>query len=103
VLDAGTKAFSSDGGINLFDVAYGRGRTRRRGDRDCGAGPEPLMRGLDDAGMLVSGGSCGIGPAAAHRFLERGSRVFVSSGHHGVHVFAPERDIPFVRTSARPR
>jgi len=61
------------------------------------------MRSLDGAGMLVSGGSCGIGLAAAHRFLEEGSRVFVSGRHHGVHVFVPERDLPFAWTSARPR
>ncbi len=36
------------------------------------------MRGLDGAGVLVSGGSRGIGLAAARRFLEEGSRVFVS-------------------------
>ncbi|MGH2590768.1 MAG: SDR family NAD(P)-dependent oxidoreductase [Actinomycetota bacterium] len=36
------------------------------------------MRGLDGAGVLVSGGSRGIGLAAAHRFLEEGSRVFLS-------------------------
>jgi 3-oxoacyl-[acyl-carrier protein] reductase len=39
------------------------------------------MRGLDSAGVLVSGGSLGIGLAAAHRFLEEGSRVFVSGRH----------------------
>lgn len=36
------------------------------------------MRGLDGAGVLVSGGSRGIGFAAARRFLEEGSRAFVS-------------------------
>ncbi len=33
------------------------------------------MRGLADKGVLVSGGSRGIGLAAARRFLEEGSRV----------------------------
>jgi NAD(P)-dependent dehydrogenase (short-subunit alcohol dehydrogenase family) len=36
------------------------------------------MRGLRDRGVLVSGGSRGIGFATARRFLEEGSRVFVS-------------------------
>jgi NAD(P)-dependent dehydrogenase (short-subunit alcohol dehydrogenase family) len=36
------------------------------------------MRGLRDKGVLVSGGTSGIGLAAAERFLEEGSRVFVS-------------------------
>jgi NAD(P)-dependent dehydrogenase (short-subunit alcohol dehydrogenase family) len=35
------------------------------------------MRGLVDKGVLVSGGSRGIGLAAARRFLEEGARVFV--------------------------
>ena len=36
------------------------------------------MRGLSGRGVLVSGGSRGIGLAAARRFLEEGCRVFVS-------------------------
>jgi 3-oxoacyl-[acyl-carrier protein] reductase len=36
-----------------------------------------MMRGLDGKGVAISGGSRGIGLAAAHRFLEEGSRVFV--------------------------
>jgi NAD(P)-dependent dehydrogenase (short-subunit alcohol dehydrogenase family) len=36
------------------------------------------MRGLSGKGVLVSGGSRGIGLAAARRFLEEGCRVFVS-------------------------
>lgn len=36
------------------------------------------MRGLEGAGVLVSGGSRGIGLAAARRFLEEGSRVLIS-------------------------
>ena len=36
------------------------------------------MRGLAGRGVLVSGGSSGIGLAAAARFLEEGSRVFVA-------------------------
>ncbi|MFN8233718.1 MAG: SDR family NAD(P)-dependent oxidoreductase [Actinomycetota bacterium] len=35
------------------------------------------MRGLNDRGVLISGGTSGIGLAAARRFLEEGSRVFV--------------------------
>lgn len=35
------------------------------------------MRGLAGAGVLISGGTSGIGVAAARRFLEEGSRVFV--------------------------
>jgi 3-oxoacyl-[acyl-carrier protein] reductase len=35
------------------------------------------MRGLEGKGVLISGGSGGIGLAAARRFLEEGSRVFV--------------------------
>jgi NAD(P)-dependent dehydrogenase (short-subunit alcohol dehydrogenase family) len=36
------------------------------------------MRGLSGKGVLVSGGSRGIGLAAARRFLEEGCRVFLS-------------------------
>jgi len=36
------------------------------------------MRGLKGKGVLVCGGSSGIGLAAAQRFLEEGSRVFVA-------------------------
>lgn len=35
------------------------------------------MRGLRDRGVLISGGTSGIGLAAAERFLEEGCRVFV--------------------------
>jgi 3-oxoacyl-[acyl-carrier protein] reductase len=35
------------------------------------------MRGLRDKGVLISGGTSGIGLAAAERFLQEGSRVFV--------------------------
>lgn len=38
------------------------------------------MRGLTGRGVLVSGGTSGIGLAAAERFLEEGCRVFVT-GH----------------------
>ncbi len=38
------------------------------------------MRGLSGQGVLVSGGTSGIGLAAARRFLEEGCRVFVT-GH----------------------
>ncbi len=36
------------------------------------------MRGLAGKGVLVCGGSSGIGLAAAQRFLEEGSRVFIA-------------------------
>jgi NAD(P)-dependent dehydrogenase (short-subunit alcohol dehydrogenase family) len=36
------------------------------------------MRGLDDKGVLIVGGTSGIGLATARRFLEEGSRVFVA-------------------------
>ena len=35
------------------------------------------MRGLEGKGVLISGGSSGIGRAAARRFVEEGSRVFL--------------------------
>jgi NAD(P)-dependent dehydrogenase (short-subunit alcohol dehydrogenase family) len=35
------------------------------------------MRGLEGTGVLISGGTRGIGRATARRFLEEGSRVFV--------------------------
>jgi NAD(P)-dependent dehydrogenase (short-subunit alcohol dehydrogenase family) len=35
------------------------------------------MRGLEGKGVLISGGSSGIGAAAARRFLEEGSRVVI--------------------------
>ncbi len=35
------------------------------------------MRGLTDKGVLITGGSRGIGLAAAQRFLEEGARVFI--------------------------
>ena len=34
------------------------------------------MRGLSEKGVLVTGGSSGIGRATVARFLEEGSRVF---------------------------
>jgi NAD(P)-dependent dehydrogenase (short-subunit alcohol dehydrogenase family) len=36
-----------------------------------------MMRGLTDKGVLVSGGSSGIGEAAVRRFLEEGGRVYL--------------------------
>jgi NAD(P)-dependent dehydrogenase (short-subunit alcohol dehydrogenase family) len=35
------------------------------------------MRGLRDKGVLITGGTSGIGKAAARRFLDEGSRLFV--------------------------
>jgi NAD(P)-dependent dehydrogenase (short-subunit alcohol dehydrogenase family) len=37
---------------------------------------EQTMRGLTNKGVLISGGSSGIGQAAARRFLEEGARVY---------------------------
>lgn len=42
------------------------------------------MRGLADRGVLVSGGTSGIGLAAAARFLEEGCRVFLTGHDDGV-------------------
>ena len=36
------------------------------------------MRGLDGKGVLIVGGTSGIGLATARRFLEEGSRLFVA-------------------------
>jgi 3-oxoacyl-[acyl-carrier protein] reductase len=36
------------------------------------------MRGLRDKGVLISGGTSGIGLAAAERFMEEGARVYVA-------------------------
>jgi 3-oxoacyl-[acyl-carrier protein] reductase len=45
------------------------------------------MRGLKDKGVLVAGGSRGIGEAAARRFLEEGCRVFLCArGQEGVEL-----------------
>jgi len=41
------------------------------------------MRGLRDKGVLVSGGTSGIGLATAERFSEEGARVFVSDLDQG--------------------
>jgi NAD(P)-dependent dehydrogenase (short-subunit alcohol dehydrogenase family) len=42
-----------------------------------------LMRGLRDKGVLISGGTSGIGLATAERFIEEGSRVFVAGLEEG--------------------
>ena len=36
-----------------------------------------MMRGLEGKGVLISGGTSGIGLATAHRFLDEGARVFI--------------------------
>src|SRR3954464_6145284 len=42
----------------------------------CRSMLEQIMRGLTNKGVLISGGSSGLGQAAARRFLEEGARVF---------------------------
>ena len=41
------------------------------------------MRGLKDKGVLITGGSRGIGLATAQRFLEEGARVFICGLEQG--------------------
>jgi 3-oxoacyl-[acyl-carrier protein] reductase len=41
------------------------------------------MRGLRDKGVLIAGGTSGIGLATAQRFLEEGSRVFLAGRDAG--------------------
>ncbi len=41
------------------------------------------MRGLLDKGVLISGGTSGIGLASAERFIEEGARVFVAGLKRG--------------------
>ena len=41
------------------------------------------MRGLRDKGVLISGGTSGIGLASAERFIEEGARVFVAGLEQG--------------------
>src|SRR5438552_16265525 len=59
----------------------GTGRSSRRSRSRRGAGPVErpgvIVRGLKDKGVLITGGTSGIGKAAARRFLEEGSRAFV--------------------------
>ena len=55
------------------------------------------MRGLEGAGVLVSGGSRGIGFAAARRFLDEGSHVFVS----GVDGDEVDRAVDELRAAGR--
>jgi NAD(P)-dependent dehydrogenase (short-subunit alcohol dehydrogenase family) len=50
------------------------------------------MRGLQGRGVLISGGTSGIGLATARRFLEEGSRVFVG-GLDPVEVDAAVADL----------
>jgi len=56
------------------------------------------MRGLDGKGVLVTGGSSGIGLATVQRFLDEGSRVFLcglDGGEVGgvLERFGPERAV----------
>lgn len=56
------------------------------------------MQGLRGKRVLISGGSSGIGAAAARRFLEEGSRVFFSgleadAVHQTVHALQPLGDV----------
>jgi NAD(P)-dependent dehydrogenase (short-subunit alcohol dehydrogenase family) len=56
------------------------------------------VRGLKDKGVLVTGGTSGIGEAAARRFLEEGSRVFVCGRDHGKleRTLANLKDLGFI-------
>jgi 3-oxoacyl-[acyl-carrier protein] reductase len=58
------------------------------------------MRGLGGKGVLVSGGSRGIGFAAARRFLDEGCRVFVS-GIEAAEVERAVADLDATGTRAR--
>ena len=63
--------------VNLYDEALGVRTvsiTRSRSPH----GAHALMRGLAGKGVLVTGGTSGIGLATARRFLDEGSRVFVT-------------------------
>jgi NAD(P)-dependent dehydrogenase (short-subunit alcohol dehydrogenase family) len=51
---------------------------RRMGEGIGGLVGGRMMRGLRDKGVLISGGTSGIGLASAERFLEEGCRVFVA-------------------------
>jgi NAD(P)-dependent dehydrogenase (short-subunit alcohol dehydrogenase family) len=53
-------------------------RTAEYPPREGGSRGGLPVRGLSDRGVLISGGTSGIGLAAARRFLAEGSRVFVS-------------------------
>ena len=58
------------------------------------------MRGLTDKGVLVSGGSSGIGKATVRRFLEEGSRV-VFCGHDEGEVRATTTEARAARVGRR--
>jgi 3-oxoacyl-[acyl-carrier protein] reductase len=49
------------------------------------------MRGLDDKGVLVTGGTSGIGLATVERFLDEGARVFLCGIDQGEVALALER------------
>ena len=59
------------------------------------------MRGLAGKGVLVTGGTSGIGLATARRFLEEGSRVFVTG--IGIEDLGRARRAPRSRRGRRGR
>ena len=64
--------------VNLYDEALGVRIGRVDHEIAIATGAHALMRGLAGKGVLVTGGTSGIGLATAHRFLDEGSRVFVT-------------------------
>ena len=64
--------------VNLYDEALGVRGGRVDHEIAIAARGRTLMRGLAGKGVLVTGGTSGIGLATARRFLDEGSRVFVT-------------------------
>src|SRR5262250_3836873 len=59
--------------MDLFRITEAHSEHLRHGRRkECG------MRGLRGKRVLISGGSSGIGLAAAHRFRQEGASVFIA-------------------------